>query len=337
MNPSDVPPLAQVWGQWDVNPALSAVLVVIAAAYAVGLRRLARHDREHYSRARAGLFLAGLATIGLTLQGPIEVYWEALYWMHMIGHLLLIMVAPILLVLGHPLTVARYGTRGRTQRFVRSVLDSRAVSVLTHPVFGFGAYFLVIFGTHLTNFLDVVALHPRMHWLEVALYLVGGYLFFLPLLGSEPIRWHLSPPTRGLVLFLSMPIDTGAGVALMLYGNGFLPNYMAARPSWALDQVTDLHAGGAIMWVGGDGLMMVIVSACLVAWVLRADPGTTLGPWIESVRASTLRDRIGYRADEQLTDDGVGSDAVIDEDEHAHEAYNAYLARLQERETHLHR
>ncbi len=47
-----------------------------------------------------------------------------------------------------------------------------------------------------------------------ALYLVTGYLYFLPVIDAEPIRWRPTLLGRFLLLLATMPVDTLVGVVL---------------------------------------------------------------------------------------------------------------------------
>src|SRR2546428_137869 len=76
------------------------------------------------------------------------------------------------------------------------------------------AYAATIVGTHLTSVGSRVMSNEAAHNGEPALYLLVGYLFFLPLLGREPIRWRLSYPMRLAALIVIMPVDTFTGVVL---------------------------------------------------------------------------------------------------------------------------
>ena len=79
------------------------------------------------------------------------------------------------------------------------------------------------------------------HDAEHVVFLVVGYLFFLPIIGSEPIRWRLSYPTKLILLFLIMPVDTFTGLVLG-YGNRGTPGpAVGARPSLGRDR----HRGPA--------------------------------------------------------------------------------------------
>ena len=91
--------------QWDLRPLWDLAIVLVLAAYVVGLVRARRHGDRPVHPVRVASFVGGLALLGLTLNSGVDVYGSMIFWVHMIEHLLLIMVVPALLVLGHPLTV----------------------------------------------------------------------------------------------------------------------------------------------------------------------------------------------------------------------------------------
>ncbi len=77
-----------------------------------------------------------------------------------------------------------------------------------------------------------------MHNTEHAVFLIVGYLFFLPILGTEPIRWRLSYPVRFVILVLIMPVDTFTGLVLG-YGGASSPGVPTGpRPAWAPSAVS---------------------------------------------------------------------------------------------------
>ena len=153
------------------------------------------------------------------------------------------------------------------------------------------------------------------------LYLVVGYLFFLPLLGREPIRWRISYPIRILVLVLAMPVDTFTGLVLGYATSGTYT--VGPRPPGAPGPVQDVHWGGAIMWIAGDAIMFALMMLVLLAWSRerRASWACRAGWRRRASRASTRSWRPGGPA---VARPGRGG---IDDDEHL-AAYNAYLARL---------
>jgi cytochrome c oxidase assembly factor CtaG len=126
-----------------------------------------------------------------------------LFSAHMVQHLLLIMVAPPLLILGRPVTLLLRVKRGRARTRVRGVIRSPAVSFLTWPPVSVTLYAAVVIATHLTPLMNLVLENAAIHDAEHALYFVAGYLYFLPIVGSEPIRWRTSVLGRYLLLLLT--------------------------------------------------------------------------------------------------------------------------------------
>ena len=173
----------------------------------------------------------------------------------------------------------------RCTRWVKRVVRSRPVVWLTWPAFGVIAYAATIVGTHLTNFMNLVMSNDAVHNAEHVLYLVVGYLYFLPLLGREPIKWKVSYPLRLFLLFIAMPVDAFTGVVLGSYGTyPFAP--MEPR-SWGPSPLDDVHMGGAVMWIGGAAIMFVMIMVTFFAWSRETRPSGGMG-WLESARRANL-------------------------------------------------
>src|SRR3984957_18990854 len=103
----------------------------------------------------------------------------------MIQHLMLLMIAPPLLVSGQPVTLLLHASRNPLHTWVKKVIRSKPVTWITWPPLAVAAYTATIVGTHLTGFMNLVTEHDAVHQSEHVLYLVVGYLYFLPLIGNE--------------------------------------------------------------------------------------------------------------------------------------------------------
>jgi len=303
--------------QWQAAPAVTVSVVALAALYLWGVVRVARrHPAGPWPRWRTGVFLAGLAVVVVALQSGIGSYDDVLFWDHMMQHLLLIMVAPPLLIIGQPITLLLHASRNPLHTWVKRVLRSPVASFQTWPVFGFAAYAATIVALHLTSLANLIARNQVAHDAEHVLFLVVGYLFFLPIIGSEPIRWRLSYPTKLILLFLIMPVDTFTGLVLG-YGNRGTPGLpTGARPAWAESATADLHAGGAAMWVGGDALMFAMMMVVFWMWSTDSRTETLSRGWLEAARRATV------------APGASAQDADIDDDDDQLAAYNEYLRRL---------
>ncbi len=172
-----------------------SLLICAAALYLYGVGRVIRaHPRRPWPPLRTGSFLAGLVVIAIATLSSIGVYDDVLFWVHMVQHLLLIMVAPALLVAGRPAILLLHTSRNPTHTIAKRILRSKVVTAVTFPPLVALAYAATIAVTHLTRLANVTLEHPLLHEGEHVLYLVVGYLYFLLLFGDEPIRWRLSSP-----------------------------------------------------------------------------------------------------------------------------------------------
>ncbi len=223
-----------VFTQWQFAPIVTGSVAIVAVLYLWGARRVARrHPARPWAAWRTGMFLGGLAVVVLATQSGIGAYDDVLFWDHMIQHLMLIMIAPPMLIVGQPITLLMHASRNPLHSWTKRAVRSGVASFLTWPVFGFMAYAGAIAAAHLTNIATLVETNQTLHNAEHAAFLVVGYLFFLPILGREPIRWRLSYPMRFIILILVMPVDTFTGLVLS-YGNAGTPGVPAGpRPGWA--------------------------------------------------------------------------------------------------------
>lgn len=314
---------ARALSTWRFGPVTDVIVVVAAVLYLHRAYRTLPRQGRAWPAGRTAAFLGALVLLAITLQSAIDGYSHELFWLHMIEHLLLIMVVPVLLILGQPIRLAHTGD-DLVARRTAAALRGRVVSFLTFPLVGLVLYTAVLVGTHLFGFLPAMVAHPWLHYVEIVLYLVGGYLFFLPLLAHEPIKRELSYPLRVFLLLMGMTADTVVGVLLMIQTH----TVDFAHRSWGPSPLSDLHTGGGIMWVVGDGLMFGVTVLVVGAWMRDTERQNDTGRWLESARRSTLAN---LGVDTIDTVDGAGENPDIDDDEAALAAYNRMLAKLNQR------
>jgi putative copper resistance protein D len=360
-----LPPLtwSRAFTAWTAHPLLLGLAGLAVLGYLVAVQALnSRHPRARWPRRRTVAFLAGVGVVVFAVCGGPGVYGEVLFWVHMVRHLLLIMVAPWLLALGYPVTLALRATRGSTHRRLRAVLRSAPVTVATNPLVITAAYLVVVAGVHLTGFMQAMAEHPVLGPVENAAYLVAGCLFCSAFLTDEPSRWDRPYPIRLFLGFVAMMADTIVGVILLQTATVPWPAYAQPHRGWGPSPLEDLHWGGAVMWIGGDGLMLAMMTVQAVRWL--TDPraqAAGAGRWLESARRAALANldhtaNVDHTAgtDRRVTA-GTGTDRAddagpatstatgtagstggrailastdVDDDDAALAAYNAMLARL---------
>ncbi len=308
---------------WHLDAVAVAFLVLLAAWYVAALikRSHRRRRADPWPAMRTASFAAGLAVCAFATNGSIAVYDMSLFSSHMLGHLALVMLAPVLLVAGRPLRLAVESSREPTAQRIERIAQGRTVSLLTAPPVALACYTAVIIGSHLTGIMNTVMRNTVAGQVEHLVYLVVGYQFFVLIVGDEPIRWRLSTPARWGLLAISMAVDTFTGVTLMM---ATVPIAMAPPAGVVVDPLADTHTGGSIMWFGGDLIMAAVM--VLVAFGWQHTAGRSLrdrSSWLEQARVTTLGDRIGGQPGSARA-----AAADFDDDDTRLDAYNRWLAGM---------
>ncbi|WP_245561552.1 cytochrome c oxidase assembly protein [Actinomycetospora chiangmaiensis] len=305
MGPTPGPAWADVLTTWSPAWGVNVVLLVLAALYLAAARR-----HGGWPRRRTASFLLALVSGAVTWNSGIAVFGHQAFAVHMVMHLGLIMVVPAFWVAAHPLELLRSVLPARAGARFDAALDSRASRALFFPGTVLVFYALVIVLTHLTSFMEAMAASMALHHAEQVLYLVAGVLFFHVAIGVDLMPNRPAYFVRYVLMALAMGVDTLVGVVLMQAPATMFPAY----------DLEGVHLGGALMWVVGDGLMMVIMVLLGRLWVTDATAKIDFGPWLESARRDAFREQTGSG--------GESSDADLDDDDEALAAYNRMLTRL---------
>jgi cytochrome c oxidase assembly factor CtaG len=262
--------VGELLGHWQFDPV--PVLAVIAALIGYLLAVLVvgqRHPSQPWPRRHTVAFCGGLLCIALVTVGPIGAYDDTFFWAHMTQHIVLMMLAAPLLLLGEPvLLLLRVSSRSFRRRIVIPVLHSRVVRVLTNPVVTWVLFASVLVGTHFTGFYEYALEHDAVHvYVEHPIYLVAGLLYYYPLLGSSPGGAALPPFAKVVSQFLMMLPETMTGFALYMTGAVMYPYYESVvRPWGPSTALGDQRLGGALMWTSGMVLDALWISVAAWQW-----------------------------------------------------------------------
>ena len=254
---------------WSLDVAFPFV-VVAAAGYVVGVRRLHARGRA-WPPARTATFLSGLAVILLATESGVAAYDRVLFSMHVVQHVLLGMVAPFLLVLGAPITLALQAGSRTTQRTLLRVLHSLPARVLTHPLTAW-----LLFGTSVVTlyFTPLYELSLRNGWFHVAThaYFVGaGCLFLAHVVGLDPMPHALGYGARLLYVLVLLPFHTFVGVALLTMNTVIASDwYDGVERSWGASPLADQRTGAGLLWVSGELFGLLCIGIVVYQW-MRAE------------------------------------------------------------------
>jgi len=247
-----------------VHLEVVAWLAAAAILYAAGVRRARRRRPGAWPLRRSAAFAAGLVAAFVAVAAPLASRAETLLSAHMLQHLLLTLVAAPLVVIGSPVSLALQATRDRARERLARVVRSRAVRLLTHPLVAWTAFAATTVATHLTGFYELALRSGAMHAVEHALYVATALLFWLPVLGTNPVRRLHGWLGRTLYLLLAMVPMSAVSAALVYAAQPRYPSYAAAARELGISALHDQQVAGAYMWVFGSLLMVSATFA--VGW-----------------------------------------------------------------------
>jgi putative membrane protein len=259
--------------RWHADPVVVLGLTAMAAAYLWAVRRVALRGGA-VPAARVRWFCLAVVVLVLALCSPLATVAEERFSVHMGQHLLLTYGAAPLLAFAAPVTTALQACGpGAARRRLLAVLHSRVVRVVTHPVVTWVTFAVVMYATHFTGIYDASLGSPVVHGFEHLLYLGAASLFWWPVVRRDPVPGSFPWPARVGYLFLAMPLQSFLGVAIFGSDRVLYAHY--ATRLGAARALADQHVAGAVMWAGGDLLMLTAVGCAVAAW-MRWDARATV-------------------------------------------------------------
>ncbi len=231
---------------WSAPPVVLSLATLTAALFTQGWLRLRRRGRRDLADwKRAALFGLGLLTLLAGLVSPVHTIAENhLLWVHMLQHVLIgdlgiaLMIAAVrgpLLVFMLPARVLGPIVRDRD---VRTVL-----SFLLRPPVAFGLWAVNLAVWHIPSLYISAVLHPALHDLEHACWIVAGLLVW-PLLIDPGSHQRLSVGGR---IALAVAIFAAGQVLTDLLVFSFHPLYPLYHGAYGFSALSDQKLAGLVM------------------------------------------------------------------------------------------
>lgn len=251
------PVAAAALSSWNLDLRILCTLLAVAVLYFRGWRRLHAEMPHKYTPGRLAAFACALIAIFLALASPIDAFGALLLEAHMIQHLLLMMVAPPLLLVGQPVLPL---LRGLPRRVFKDALgpflSSRELrqfgKALVHPLVCWWALAIVMVAWHFPSLYELALHSQAWHQAEHACFFWAALLFWWPVIGvwpSHPVwpRWAMIP----YLVFADL-VNTGLSAVLCFSDHVLYPTYQLAPRLWGISALSDQAGAGAIMWVPGS-------------------------------------------------------------------------------------
>ncbi|WP_033438338.1 cytochrome c oxidase assembly protein [Saccharothrix sp. NRRL B-16314] len=271
------PTLARLLFDWRFNLVFGTVFLALAALYAVGVWLL-RKRGDAWPVGRTIAWIAGCLTVVFATSSGVGRYSAAMFSVHMEAHMLLSMLAPVLLVLGGPVTLAMRALppAGKAnppgpREWLLALVHSPVAKALTNPFIALALFVGSFYGLYFSGLFDWAL---DYHWAHLAMnahFILVGYTFYWPVIGIDPSPNRLPPLGRLGLLFASIPFHAFFGIVLMSSQTGIGDNfYRSLGLPWVTSQLEDQRLGGGIAWAAGEVPLIVVMVALLVQWA-RSD------------------------------------------------------------------
>jgi putative membrane protein len=250
-----------VLARWSFDPSVVIGVAIAAVVYWRGMRgnlRLVEGRRPATRYWRALAFYGGLAAVVLALESPIDLLSASLFTFHMLQHLLLIMVAAPLLILGDPAITLLRGIPLSLRRTSLGFLAHRPgirglghwLGLLATPQVVFLIFLADLYLWHWSRLFNLTLQNDGVHLLEHVCFLVTALLFWSQVISQRAMPARLSYAKRAVYTVLTA---AASNILAMYFVFAPKPLYTAyaqlpTRP-YGMTALGDQQIAGAIMWV----------------------------------------------------------------------------------------
>lgn len=304
------PTFGRILSAYSPDGTMLGFLLLITALYIYGVVVLTRRG-DKWPVGRTIAFAISVSLVDFATSGGIGVYAHFAFSYHMLGHMILGMIAPIGFVLSAPITLAlRTLPQGRTpdERGIRgtliSIIHSKYSVIITNPIVALALFDGSLFVLYMTPLFGKLMQSHSGHFAMDIHFLLAGYLFFYVIVGIDPNPRKIPHIVRIIVLFAAMSIHAFFSIALLSTSSLLDGGYFGSlHRLWNTNLLSDQHTGAALGWMMGEIPILLALVATFIQWI-RVD-----------TREARRIDRAADRAA-----------AMGEEDELAR--YNKYLANL---------
>lgn len=257
---------------WRIDPIWLAVCAFGIFFYIAGARRLRRRG-DDWPVLRTLSWTAGLVLLFWITNGGINAYEHVLFSQHMLGHMALGMVIPLLLVPAAPVTLAMRAIEKRpdssrgAREWILVAVHSRFAQVISNPIFATINFVGSLWFFYYTGILRwAITNHIGHEWMIVH-FLLAGYLFVQSLIGIDPGVKRLPYPFRLVQLLIAMTVHAFFGLTIMSGQALLLADwYGAMGRTWGPTPLEDQAAGGAIAWSVGEIPNAILAVVIAIQW-----------------------------------------------------------------------
>jgi len=253
---------------WQFKPLLLVACAAVILGYVVITR--------FRSSVKATFFLSGVLLLFLSLISPLDMLAHGyLFSAHMVQHIILLLIAPLLLLLGIPSSLV--------EKFLLRPGAAAVESVLRRPVVAWLAGVGAMWVWHIPALYEASLQDESLHVIQGISLLVAGVIFWWPIF-SPLGQSRLDPLVSVLYLFSACVGCTVLGVVITFAPAGLFATAHShlvdthgvmtlVRNGWGISPKVDQQIGGLLMWVPCCFLYISIIMVSLARWYRAPEDG----------------------------------------------------------------
>jgi cytochrome c oxidase assembly factor CtaG len=258
--------LTRAFTEWTFDPWMAALVVILGGGYLAGVR-----GRQDWPLARRIWFLGlGLGFLVIATMSWVGAYQPVLMYARAVQTVLLVLLVPLFLALGRPISLAIAVFPGAGRR-IEAVISSRLARLLTFPAITTFALVAVPFVMYFTSWYTAVFHSAAVRELTYLALMAPGFVFFWTLLRVDPVPKKYSYAVSMWITGAEVIGDAFLGIAVIANQNliGAAYYHALARP-WGPTLATDEVIAGGVLWVLGDLVGLPFLAAQLIQ-MMRED------------------------------------------------------------------
>ncbi|MBB3126548.1 putative membrane protein [Paenibacillus rhizosphaerae] len=237
---------------------LIILFLVLIGLYTMAVKASNRRFRR-WPAMRTICWFLGVLAAAAALTGPLAARAHEDFVYHMLGHLLLGMLSPLLIACSAPMTLLLRSLTISSARRLSAWLKSRPMRLLSHPVtasvLNVGGLWMLYYSGLYSAMQYQLVLHVLVH----AHMFAAGYLYAAALLCMDPSPHRAGYGFRAGILVLS------------LAGHGILAKVLYAFPPGGIP-LAQAESGAQLMYYGGDAVDLILIFLFCLQWYKSARP-----------------------------------------------------------------
>jgi cytochrome c oxidase assembly factor CtaG len=251
---------------WLADPAVLAPIALLVVIYVRRFLAVRRDDGPRgatplHAVAFAGAVLALVAALVSPIDGLGEDY---LFSAHMLQHVLLGDIAPLLLLL----SLSRVMLRPLTRRLMGI---ERALGPLASPFTAIFVWLGTMYLWHIPALYDAALEHPLIHVLEHFSFFGAGLALWWPLVQPIPMRRTLTGLQPLGYIAAAKGGLAALGLLLAWSSTAYYPFYEDVPRIWGLSAVEDQNVAGVIMMVEQSLTLVLVMVWVFVRMLTRSE------------------------------------------------------------------